>query len=83
MIIVDVQGLVDDLWDWLDFRAQLFLDIHEVETVSVSDEVDGEAEVTKPSGPPYPVQVGLGSLWEVKVDDHIDRLNVNASRQQI
>ena len=30
-----------------------------------------------------PVEVGLGHLGEVEVDDDIDRLNVNASGEQI
>lgn len=49
LIIVNVQGLVDDLRYGLDVRPQLFLNGHEVETVSVCDEVDGETQVTKPA----------------------------------
>ena len=59
LIIVDVQCLVDDLGDWLDFRSELFLDGHEVVPVTVSDEVDGQPEMTKSAGPSDSVQVSL------------------------
>jgi hypothetical protein len=31
----------------------------------------------------HPVQVGLRVLWEVKVDDNIDSLNVNSTGEKI
>ena len=36
-----------------------------------------------PSGSPDSVQVGLTVLWEVKVDDDVDALDVDAPREQV
>ena len=47
------------------------------------DEVDGQAEVAESAGPADSVQVGLGRLGEVKVDDHVHRLDVDAPGEQV
>ena len=78
-----VESLVDDLWHGLDLCAQLLLDCKQVEPVAVRDEVDGQAQVAVAAGAPDAVQVGLRGLGEVKVDDHVDRLDVYASREQV
>ena len=47
------------------------------------DEVDGQSEVTETTRAAYSVQVGLGGLGEIKVDDHIDCLDVDTSGQKV
>ena len=47
--------------------------------VVICDEIDGDSQVPVTAGAPDPVQIRLGVLGEVKVDDHVYRLNVNAS----
>ena len=39
--------------------------------------------MTETTGATYSVEVGLRCLREVKVDDHVHRLNVNVSCQQV
>lgn len=78
-----VEGFLNDGWDGLDLGAQLLLDAEEVEAVLVGDQVDGQAEVAKAAGAPDAVQVRLGVLGEVKVDDHVHRLDVDSAREQI
>lgn len=39
--------------------------------------------MAKPSGPADPVQVRLGHLGEVEVDDYIDSLDVNSSGEEV
>ena len=51
--------------------------------VVVSDEVDRNAEVTVATRAAYAMQVSLGVTWKVKVDDDVDRLNVDTSRKQV
>ena len=51
--------------------------------VVVSDEVDGEAQMTKTPRPANSVQVGLSISREVKVDDDVDGKNVNSSRKNV
>ena len=47
------------------------------------DEVDCKPKVTETTGATYSVEVGFRCLREVKVDDHVHSLNVNASCQQV
>lgn len=78
-----VQALVDDLWNGFDLCAQFGLDFVQGEPVFVGDEVDGHAKVSEPARPTDSVQVGLGHLGEVKVDDHVDGLDVDAPGQEV
>ena len=47
------------------------------------DEVDRNPQVTVPPGPPNTVQVGLAVLGEVKVDHHIDGLDVDPAGEKV
>jgi len=78
-----VQGLVDDLGDGADLCAQLLLDPVEGEPVVVGDQVDRHTQVTEPAGTTNSVQIRLGHLWKVEVDDDIDCLDVDSSREEI
>jgi len=78
-----VETLVDIPWDWPDFRPKLLLNSVEGKPVVVSDQVDGNAEVSKPSTSADPVEVSFGHLGEVEVDDDIDSLDVDTSGEQI
>ena len=44
---------------------------------------EGGTEVAKAAGATDAVEVGLRVLREVKVDDHVDRLDVNAARKEV
>ncbi len=54
-----------------------------VEPVLVRDEVNGDAEVAEATGPANPVQVRLRHLGEIEVDDDVDGLDVDASREEV
>jgi hypothetical protein len=58
-------------------------DFVEVEAILVGDEIDGETEMSEASRSTNAVQIRLRVLGEVKVDDDVDRLNVDAAREQI
>ena len=47
----------------------------------MGDEIDGQSQVAEPPRATDAVQVGLRRLGEVKIDDYIHRLDVNAPRQ--
>ena len=49
----------------------------------MGDEVDGQPEVTEPPRAANAMEVGLAGLGEVKVDDNVDSLDVNAPGQQV
>lgn len=78
-----VECLLDGRGDGSDLCAQLLLYAVQVEAVVVGDEIDGQAQVAKPAGATHSVQVGLGVLGEVKIDDHVDGLDVDAPGEEV
>ena len=78
-----VQALLDHRRDRLDLRPELLLDPVQVEPVVVGDEVDRQAQMSKTPGAADTVQVSLGALGEVEVDDDVDRLDVDPAREQV
>jgi hypothetical protein len=55
----------------------------QIKAILVSDEVDGESEVTVTTGSTDSMQVRLGVLGEIKVDNDVDRLDVDSAREEI
>jgi hypothetical protein len=55
----------------------------QIESVLIGYQVDGQTQVTKSSRAANTMQIGFGILWEIKVDDNIDGLDVNTSGQEI
>ena len=51
--------------------------------VVISDEIDGNAQMTKSTRSTDTMQIGLGHLWKVKVNYNVNGLYVNASGEQI
>ena len=78
-----VQPLVHLLRDGLNLRVQFPFDAVEIVTILVGDEVDGHAEMAKPARSTNPVEVGLSVARKVKVDYHIDSLDVDAAREEV
>ena len=70
-------------WDGLDLCSQLLLNSVESKSVVVGDQVDGHSQVTEPSATTDSVQVGLGHLGEVEVDDDVDGLDVDAPGEEV
>ena len=79
----DVEALVDVPGDGLDLCAQLRLDPVERESVIIGDQVDGHSEMAVSAASPDPVQVSLGHLGEVEVDDHVDGLDVDTAGEEV
>lgn len=51
--------------------------------ILVGDEVDCETQVAEAARAADAVQIGLGVLREVEVDDHIHGLDVDTAREQV
>ena len=81
--VVHIESLVDCLRDGLNFGAQFLLDPIEIESILPVDQIDGKTQVPEPSRPTDAMEIGLGVLGKVEVDDHINRLDVDSSSQQI
>lgn len=82
-ILVDVERLVDAGRNGLNLGAKVLLDIVQIEAVVPVDEIDSEAEVAVSSRTADTMEVCLGVLGEIEVDDHVHGLNINTSGQEI
>ena len=78
-----IEVLIDVLWDWIDLRVQVVLDVEHVAFVILADEVDGQTEVTEAARTTNPMQVGVGLAWEVEVDNDVDRDDVDTASEHI
>ena len=78
-----VEIFVDVLRDGLDRCVQFILDFEHVMLVILSDEIDGNTEMTEPARTTNPVEVGVGGAREVEVDDHVDGQDIDSSGEEI
>jgi len=78
-----VQLLLNVRRDGLDLCPQLLLNLVQVNPVVICDEVDRQAKVAKAPTAAHPMQVCFTVLGEVKVDDDVDALDVNAAGEEI
>ena len=78
-----MQVVTTYLGNGLDFRAQFVLDAVKGKAIFVRDQVDGNAQVAKPTRTTDSVQVRLGHLRKIEIDDHIDSLNVDTTSKQV
>lgn len=80
---VDVELLIDLLWNWLNLSAQFLLNVVKVEAIIPVNQVNSQAEMSKTTRATNAMQVSLGILWEVKVDDNVDCLNIDTASEQV
>ena len=71
------------LGNGLDFRAQFVLDAVKGKAILVRDQIDGNAQVAESTRTTDSVQVRLGHLRKIEIDDHSDSLNVDTTSEQI
>ena len=81
--IVDVEVLVNVSWDRRNLGTKFLLNLVQVETVFPVDQVDGQTKMTKPTGTANSVEICLGVLGKVKVDNDVDSLNIDTAGQKI
>lgn len=82
-VLIDVEAFIDRLWDRLDFRTEISLDIVQVESVIPVNQVDCQTKMAIPTRSTNTMEICLGVLGEVKVDDNVDRLDVDATGEEI
>jgi hypothetical protein len=58
-------------------------DAEQIHAIVVSNKIHGDAQVTETAGSTDSVQVRLRILREVEVDDDVDALNVDSSREEV
>lgn len=72
-----------NLRNGLDFSAKFTLNAMQGETIFVSNQIDSNTQVSKPTRTTNPVQVSFSHLGKVEVDDHVHSLDVNTTSEQI
>ena len=78
-----VEGFVDDRWDRLNLGSQILLNLVEVETVVIGDEINSEPEVAETARTPDTVQIGLSTFREIEIDHHVDGWNIDPTCEEI
>lgn len=78
-----VERFVDHLRNGLDLRAELVFNAVQRKPVLVSNQVDGNAQMSKSARTANPVQVRFGHLRKIEIDDHVDSLNIDTAGEQV
>jgi len=78
-----VQTLVDVRRDRLDFRPQFLFDFVHVETVFHRNKIDCQTQMPITPRAPDAMKIGFRALGKIETYYHIDRLNIDASCEQI
>lgn len=79
----NVEVLVNLGRDGLDLGSKLLLNLVQVVSVVPVNQVDGNTEMAKSTRSTDSMEIGLGVLGEVEIDDHVDGLDINTSGQQV
>ena len=53
------------------------------ETIFISNQIDGNTQMSKPTRTTNPMQVSFSHLGEVEIDDYVHSLDVNTTGEQI
>ena len=67
----------------LDLGTELLLNLIQVEPVFIGDEVDGETKVSESTGTTNTMKVSFRVLGEIKVDHHVDGLDIDTAREEV
>ena len=81
--VVDVETLLYGCWNWLDFRPELLLNLVHIEPIIPVDEVDSETKMSEAARSTNTMEISLGILGEIEVDDHIHCLNIDTTGKKI
>lgn len=69
--------------DGLNLGTKLLFDPVKVEAIFPVDQVDSQTQMSETARSTDPMQICLGVLWEVEVDDNVDGLDINTTGEQI
>lgn len=81
--IVDIEFLVDSLRNWLNFGAKLLFDFVKIEPVIPVDQVDSQAKMAESTRASNAMEICLGILREIEINNHVDSLYINTSSEQV
>jgi hypothetical protein len=79
----NVKPLINLLRNGLDLCSQLLLNTVQIKPVLICDEVNGKAQMTKPTRSANSMKVGLRVFGEIKIYDDIDGLDVDTASEEV
>jgi hypothetical protein len=78
-----IQPSINGLWNGLDLRPELLLNLIQIEPILECHKIDRETKVTKTSRTTNTMQVGLAVFREIKVDDNIHGLDIDTTGEEV
>lgn len=79
--VIDIQFLVNCLWDGLNLSTKFLLDHVEVVAVFPVDQVNRQTQMPKSARTTDPVEIRFCVFREIKVDDDVNGLDINTARK--
>ena len=79
----DIQPLLNRLRNRLNLRAQLLLDLVQIEPVLIRDQIDRQTQMSKATTSAHTMEVSLRVLGKVKVDNDVHSLDVDTAGEEV
>lgn len=67
----------------MNFCTKLLFYLVKIKSVFVGNQIDSKSKMTISATATNAMKVGFSVLWEIKVDDDVNCLDVNTTRQQV
>ena len=81
--VVGIKLLVDGLWDWCNFGTEFLLNLVQIEAILPIDQVYRHTQMSITSGSTNAMEVCLRVFRKIKIDHHIDGLDIDTTSQEI
>lgn len=78
-----IEIFVNIFWNALDLSLELIFDGEQILLIIFGDEVDGETKMSESSWSTDSVQICLSEPWKVKIDDNINRQNIDTTGKNV
>lgn len=78
-----IQSTVDSLRNGLNLCSKLLFNLVQVEPIFVCDQINGQTKMAESPRATNAVQVSLAVLREIKVDHHIDSLDIDTTGKEV
>lgn len=80
---IDIEFLLNDLWDWLNLSSQLLFDTIKIEAILPINQIDSQTQVTKSTGTTNAMKICFRVLRKIEIDNDVDGLNIDTTGEQI
>lgn len=71
------------LWHWINLGIKLFLNLHHILLISLSDQIDSQTDLSITTTATDSMEVSTSFSWEIKVNNNINTWYINTSGNEI